>query len=182
MQTYKIVLTYASRQDQVLGYDVDDHHAAGENLQEAVAGVAARFMAAVRAGKHPGFTAAEANDLYIDSAGKIGEKQRFAILGLYSDHPEGGSWMDHVEAVDDEDARFQAAWIMASNESVTTYDSDLESVFRTMDAIQIEECHIENVTLAEALALLKKVEPALAKKHQTLRHEIAEMLVRAGVN
>ena len=78
-------------------------------------------------------------------------RKRFSVLGQYSSD-EQGTWSDHVEAVDREEAEFIARQIMADNERTNRADDTDFST--TLEEIDILECDEEPVTKDEALALL----------------------------
>jgi hypothetical protein len=106
---------------------------------------------------------------FVGSMRKEGDRRRFLVYGTYSDFPAGGAWSDHVEAVDDEDARFQAAWIMAMNEGADPNDKNFDSLADAfagflvdMDEIEITDCEEEPVSKDEALDLVRDLYALLA--------------------
>ncbi|MBI1202635.1 MAG: hypothetical protein GC182_09010 [Rhodopseudomonas sp.] len=78
-------------------------------------------------------------------------RQRYAIYGRYS-NDESGTWSDHVEATNCDEAEFIARQTMADNERADRDDPD--QFMLVMEEIEIEECYPEPVTKDEALALI----------------------------
>ncbi len=101
-----------------------------------------------------------AGEFEIESIAKFSDspRQRHLIFGQYVDYPEGGTWNDHVEACDVDDATFQAKFTMAGNcgQVGPVLVKDYPKFADLMADQSIIECDLEIVTKDEALDLVKK--------------------------
>jgi hypothetical protein len=92
---------------------------------------------------------------------KAGNPRTYFVRASLADDPDGPHWSGHVSAVDEEDARFQAAWRAAKassgggelpdNGSTVAFDE----FFEAMLEYRIEICHLEAVRKDDALALVQ---------------------------
>lgn len=79
---------------------------------------------------------------------------RFYVRADYSSD-EAGDWIDHVTAVDDDEARFIAMQICADNERADRTDPD--AFQSSMEDITIRECYPEPFTKDELEAFVRRI-------------------------
>lgn len=91
-------------------------------------------------------------------------RRRYRVDGIYSDYPEGGTWSDHVEAIDEDDAEFAARFQMALNEQSSSNTAPTVGgvqKFLSLMADQNITCiELEPLTIDEAIALIRGLQNA----------------------
>jgi len=147
-----------------VGSDDEFHYRYAEIAESARKKFASRFVDYESFGSDSEYMNrldAVASEFTITGVESASEQQRvrYHIYGRYSDD-EGGTWSDHVWAVDTAEADLIARQTMAENEyggEAGAGREDEASFQDTMEEIEIHDCYPEPVTKAEAVVMLSKL-------------------------